>query len=358
MHVAVGAAVVGVLTAMALSTEGTADRQPPLPSRAQACVAARQAAAEVREQVPEAQHDAVDAATDDACRTAPTYAPIGQPAAAQPTPGCHAPTPAKAHRRPRPQTARAPRQPIPFFAPRSGELPASGRPVVGGIQLPRGSRCRSFWSTDGGVPDSFALARRLAAAFPETGLWPVVWATPGEEPDSYISAVAAPRRNPRDAETLLRRSWRANVAVPENAPFPGLATPERGANAVDPFSPEIEESLIQRPPPGGWVLVLVPVNRPADVVRVLDLETTEHFTQAELATVLRSWEERFGAVLSALTASTAELAVAARPADDEQARRLAAEHAAFAPEDEGTFDREALARALAESRHWAFGWPD
>jgi hypothetical protein len=112
--------------------------------------------------------------------------------------------------------------------------------------------------------------------------------------------------------------------------------------------------------------MLVPVNRPADVYSVLGPELTEYFSDDEITAVLRSWEARFGAVVSVMTPNTLELAVGAPPRDDDQARRLAAEHAALMP-DAAQEDLQGLGPALrstpstrgaTSARYWALGWPD
>jgi hypothetical protein len=232
-----------------------------------------------------------------------------------------------------------------------------------------GSRCGPFWSTDAGVPDAFGLARRLASVFPSTGLWPVVWTWPGEAPDAYFDGpVDLARADSIDAESLLRRSW-AKFGFARERPFPGIAAPEAVASrmGVQPFGETTEASRMERPPPGGWIVMLVPVNRPADVHSVLGLWVTEYYSVPEFTSVLRSWEERFGAVVSAFSPGTVELAVGAPPHDDEQALRLAAEHAAFAPEDEIATDLEGLPGRLrstrivpgdTSARYWVLGWPD
>jgi hypothetical protein len=78
------------------------------------------------------------------------------------------------------------------------------------------------------------------------------------------------------------------------------------------------------------MVMLVPVNRPADVVSVLGIGMTVYHSDDELTAILRSWEERFGAVVSALGPGTLDLAVGAPPRNEDDARRFAAEHAAFA----------------------------
>jgi hypothetical protein len=119
--------------------------------------------------------------------------------------------------------------------------------------------------------------------------------------------------------------------------------------SVDPFGSSLAESSMHSPPPGGWVVMLVPVNRPADVYSVLGPELTEYFSDDEITAVVRSWEERFGAVVSVMTPSTLELAVGAPPRDDDQARRLAAEHTVLMP-DADPEDLQGLVPALRSTR--------
>ena len=303
------------------------------------------------------------------CRDASsiTPPPPDRPAVAriEPTPGCHADGLGEGTAPPA-AVSRSVR-PVPFLAARPGALPPTGRPMVGGVRLPRGSRCGPFWSTDAGVPDAFDLARRLAAVFPRTGLWPVLWVDADEEPDGYYGFFDGPAPGDRlDAETLLRRSWRHyRLDARTKHRFPGLAAgrpvtaPELGA--------KVAASLAQPPPVGGWTVMLVPVTRPADVLRVLGPRMTEVHSDTQLSTVLRSWEERFSAVVVALSPVSVELAIGAPPQTDGEAWRAAAEYAAFAPEGEGVHELAAHARDMrspepgfyGDSRdHWIAAWMD
>jgi len=80
---------------------------------------------------------------------------------------------------PRPSAIATPvRGPFTYLTARPGTLPPSGRPSVAGIRLPTGHRAAGgllLWSTDQPVRDPLELAQRLAAAFPHTGLWPLLW---------------------------------------------------------------------------------------------------------------------------------------------------------------------------------------
>jgi hypothetical protein len=128
---------------------------------------------------------------------------------------------------------------------------------------------------------------------------------------------------------------------------------------------------LESPPESGWVLVLVPVNRPADAITMLGSTATEVMGDPALTTVVRSWEERFGAVVTTVAGGGLGLAVANPPRDDDQSLSLAAEQTAFAPEQgevSGPGELAGLASRLrtgapgpgvARSRYfWVFGWPD
>jgi hypothetical protein len=123
----------------------------------------------------------------------------------------------------------APDPRTPYFASRAGRLPSSGAPKVAGIQLPKGSRCPHYWAADGPSPDALELARRLAAAFPQTGLWPVIWDWE-DDPDSYAVTQGDPRAAdhldgadvlrrdaPRSASQALALAAEQNVFSPDNA---------------------------------------------------------------------------------------------------------------------------------------------
>jgi uncharacterized protein DUF4253 len=243
----------------------------------------------------------------------------------------------------KPRSIEAPEHPVPFFAPRSGTIPRAGQPTVADVKLPRGSRClpAAYWATEEPVADVadvaavVRLASRLAAAFPQTGLWPILWAY-WEDADRYLGGYETLEDiDAVDVQELLRAGWALLQAYPESiAPFavsfPGLAnasvTRKRPPPAVDPFV-----VLAEHPPDPQ---VLVPCNRPADALTVLGYATIG-FDEPQIGAMLRSWEERFAAVPVELGPVYVTLAVAAPPTTREQALRLAAEHHAAGPEEDG-----------------------
>ncbi|WP_240157393.1 DUF4253 domain-containing protein [Pseudonocardia broussonetiae] len=176
---------------------------------------------------------------------------------------------------------------------------------------------------------------------------------PPRDPHAVLAEVAS-----RDAATFLDERW------PSDCPqcgcrdsfgsFTGLApalVPED-----DPVAVAAESEIASR----RSHLALVPGIRPADAVAVLRWRGTcnRHDDVAGLSAVLRSWEERFGALLVQIDFMTLWLTVAAPPRTPQECRAVAAEHFAFCPDVDGE-DPRALrdyAATLAGRRWWRFWW--
>ena len=281
-----------------------------------------------------------------------------------------------------------------LHAAQPGRLPLDGRPQVAGINLPPGRRWAPSggynsrphrnvaWLTDDGVDDAFDLARRLAEKFPSTGLWPVLWLYAGETPAYYsdravpFGAVDARKARGVLAEEWLRRPLKASWRAPLGRDFPGLADSGRPGKGFDPFG-RLEERQRQD---ASWDrnalrpgLMLVPCARPADTIAAIGLMCGTTYSGIEnpalVSSVLRSWEDRFDAVLVGLAPGAVALAVGSPPHDVDDALRLAAEHYSFASrEGDGTPGaittraRELLGGnppQTANGRHlWEFAWND
>jgi hypothetical protein len=84
----------------------------------------------------------------------------------------------------------------------------------------------------------------------------------------------------------------------------------------------------------------------------------ERHDAAAVPAVLRSWEDRFGAVLVRMHASTLDLAVAAPPWAEGDYLRVAAEHFAFTCDDDSPTPKtlSQYARRLRGARQWSFWW--
>ena len=108
-------------------------------------------------------------------------------------------------------------------------------------------------------------------------------------------------------------------------------------------------------------LGLVRAERGADVLAVLGwLGATNHDTApAVLSSVLRSWEDRFGARLVAVGFDTVVVSVAAPPTDAVEARPVAAEHLGFcfdAIAQDGPGDLDEYAADLVGRGAWRLWW--
>lgn len=148
------------------------------------------------------------------------------------------------------------------------------------------------------------------------------------------------------------------------APVTGLAagSNHEGDTGPNPFRELAASRTLEST--AGQVLLLVPVNRPADAITMLGFIQSEVASDPDLTAVARSWEQRFAAVVTTIGPGTLGLAVGRPPGDADQALALAAEQDAFAPE-QGAGEGPTLAKALRADGpgdrargFWAFGWPD
>jgi hypothetical protein len=121
-------------------------------------------------------------------------------------------------------------------------------------------------------------------------------------------------------------------------------------------------------PPGHWPsdLLLVPATRPADSVDQLgwDGACNWFLSGADIAAVLRSWEDRFGAYIVSIGCAEFDLVVTRPPVSDEQCLLLADEHYCFCPDNFSPqtlaepvlYSREKYAEMLRGARRWHFWW--
>ena len=313
------------------------------------------------ERLPDEARDRARRAADQACEngfhTVPPARRIAESAPRTSPPGDVRPT-AAAERAG--SVARA-RKDLPYFATRIGRLPRDGAATVGGVALPPGSRRGAYWATDAPTTDAAALAARLAKAFPQTGLWPVLWDwedTPDSYTDQTTKPSAADRVDARSALTRIARTYGDDALAALAA---GSPRPER---LPDPFAQLAAADGLKAE--NGAAILLVPVHRPADTIAALGAVQTEVAPNEDLTAVARSWEERFGAIVTKAGPSEVAFSVAAPPTDRGQAQLLAAEQIAFSPE--GDLGEVAdLARAVRRGapgeemtgrEAWFFGWPD
>lgn len=104
---------------------------------------------------------------------------------------------------------------------------------------------------------------------------------------------------------------------------------------------------------------LVPASRPADVLPRLGWDgACNSRTSAEIAAVLGSWEDRFGARLLEVGFADIRLLVSRPPQSLEAAQPIAAEHFAFCDEAArmGLCGVSEIAPALVNNPFWDFWW--
>ncbi|WP_445148272.1 DUF4253 domain-containing protein [Baekduia sp. Peel2402] len=250
---------------------------------------------------------------------------------------------------------------LPYFAVRIGRLPRDGAATVGGVALPQGSRRGSYWATDAPTPNAAALAARLAKAFPQTGLWPVLWDWE-DTPDGYTDQTTKPSAADRvDVRSALTRVLQAYGGGEIGALAAASPRPER---LPDPFAQLADAGDLKAE--NGAAILLVPVHRPADTIAALGAVQTEVAPNEDLTAVARSWEERFGAIVTKAGPSEVAFSIAAPPTDDGQALLLAAEQIAFSPEGDlgeaadlaPALRRDAPGDDTTGREAWFFGWPD
>ncbi|MET8102597.1 DUF4253 domain-containing protein [Streptomyces sp. NPDC005236] len=145
--------------------------------------------------------------------------------------------------------------------------------------------------------------------------------------------------------------------------WPGLAVAAPLDADPDARAAEIADSLARN---GSWLkqprLALVPARRSSDIPAAIDWSGPLNHENdvARLCAVLRSWEDRFGIRVVALTYDQLVLSVAAPPTTVSEAEAVAAEHFAFCPDNitQGHHDtlREYAEHEVLGEQVWSFWW--
>ncbi|MEU9403617.1 DUF4253 domain-containing protein [Streptomyces sp. NPDC048242] len=266
----------------------------------------------------------------------------------------------------------------------SAELTGDGETL--GLDLPPGSlvtetesgpwREPLLWVSDGiAGPADWG---QYAAACAGKGLQPVLldgdediagwWNT--ELDPGMMSAPAD-----HDAEGVLKEFWHAAVAATEEneddedegetiAPYsgdwPGPAPRRPAAADPDAVAAEVAAALVEHRLSSPR-LALAPATRSADLPAAIGWTGPINHENdvARLCAVLRSWEDRFGVRVVALSHNRLDLSVAAPPQTLDEALAVAVEHFAFCPDNvwQGYETLRLYAEeALVGSRHWTFWW--
>ncbi|MEU4566847.1 DUF4253 domain-containing protein [Micromonospora sp. NPDC023956] len=245
-------------------------------------------------------------------------------------------------------------------------LPAGTLPP-GRLVTPEDGGPPPYWLSDG--PAEPGRWASLRARHQETGLWPLVLSgLRSEENRPWVDGEVCPARmsspDRHDPAELLARWWGGHGENPDGtealAPlgvrWPGPADPGQPAGAPGEFADEYVDFLED----GQARLGLVPAARGADTLAVTGWTGPANFTNdsGELAAVVRSWEERFGARVVGLGFDILHLSVAAPPTSSEHALRVAAEHFAFCPDNvwQGSGTLAAYAEQIVGLNCWSFWW--
>jgi hypothetical protein len=241
------------------------------------------------------------------------------------------------------------------------------------LALPEGhmvtpSKTPVLWISDEKVEPIGETWAAVADHFKGRGLWPLALETLRDTDDRpWDSGELEPGESSdpasQQASAVLGRWWADNVPVPSErdalaalAPFgrefPGLAKPTGDAVDVELMA-SVADGIDAR-------LGIVAVTRPADAPTVLGWQgPVNHFSDMGLLScVLRSWEDRFGAVLVGMGFDTLTLAVGSPPEDNKTALAIAAEHFAVCSDIiyQGSGSIEAHAAELVGARSWTFWW--
>ncbi|MFS8204780.1 DUF4253 domain-containing protein [Streptomyces sp. CWNU-52B] len=208
---------------------------------------------------------------------------------------------------------------------------------------------------------------RLASARRTAGLYPVLVGgrADGEpHPDKWeLDPDLASYPGDHDADEVLAELWEERAAEPQDADWPGLAPACPPDTDPDTRAAEVTDALAGT----ASRLVeprsaLVPARRSADIPAAVGWCGPANHTDdvGQLCAVLRSWEDRFGIRVVALTYDQLFVSVAAPPRTLAEAEAIAAEHYAFCP-DNVTRSGHASLRAYAEhevlgAHSWCFRW--
>jgi hypothetical protein len=214
--------------------------------------------------------------------------------------------------------------------------------------------------------DQLALYRRLLVEAPSTGRCPVLLS--GRAPAverNWDRRSALAELEHRDAAAVLAARYptgclhHPDCLAPFGASFPGLAPATTGVELLT--RAEVAETAVEEAEAlGAAPLGVVETARPADVPAAVGwFGTGDSWDDVVgVSAVLRSWEDRFGAVLVRMSRASLDLAVAAPPWERSECLAVAAEHYAFC-DDTYTGNPGTLrdyANGLRGATRWSFRW--
>jgi hypothetical protein len=270
-----------------------------------------------------------------------------------------------------------------------GRLPEEGPVQFGSVTLPAGRLITAeygsgepvAWATADPVPEPGRVWAALSAVLDQTGLVPILLdGLSGDTSRPWDGGEFQDPEDPRRADGLdpaafLEACWSGRLSDDDDdlaaqvgpfaRPFPGLAPPEqtplipaRRWQVLDVVLPQVRA---RRKPQAPARIGLVAADRPADVPAAIGWLGLTNLPLdnklLNLCAVLRSWEDRFGAVLIDVGFADIRLLAQRPPRSLEAAERIAAEHFALADEcTDISRTVPGIAASLVKAPIWTFWW--
>jgi hypothetical protein len=283
------------------------------------------------------------------------------------------------------------RMQVPPRAAAEGRLPGPGEMSVAGVTLPPGTAMRdvdspaleldaadaapmvattppslaALWMTADVLEDPAPAWKRLAAGFADSGLWPVLVHDTSSElsGDPWYERRSRRERDMLDASPEELFAGRLDQSLAADTPFASVellrasGVAARSLRSGSGRRGDAVQATLDRF--GAARLGLVPARAPADAVHRLAWPgaAVADLSGVELAAMLGSWEQRWGALLVGLDEHALTFAVLRPPTSLEEAIEAAAEHHALYPDELADFaDDQAYAAALVDAVTWTLTW--
>jgi hypothetical protein len=246
-------------------------------------------------------------------------------------------------------------------------LPENGELSLGPVRLPAGRRVITedgqpvAWVTEDPVPEPGRMWAALRDLHPDTGLVPVLLDPEDNLADFFFTGGTDPRQiDGLSAAEVLLDYWGQDE---EDDP---VGEPTRNNSDLAPAQ-DVALPAATVTAALGWFQAahvgLVPARRAADVPAAVGWvafsDLMDHPNGVWIGSVLRSFENRFGATLVKIGPGAEIRLLVERPPHTRQAAlRIAAEHKAFGDEYQGMgpMDVEQLAACLIDTPGWTFWW--
>lgn len=277
---------------------------------------------------------------------------------------------------------------IPPRAAAPGRVPGPGVMSVAGVDLPAGrperrvdavmvelavgdgdpgpgAATEQLWVASRASTDAPRLFRQLAAGFSESGLWPLLLPPAADPPPvdgEWFERDG--QRHEVDAQAPGER-FRRRLAVSLSGGSPLASTDRLAATGVaqgqlargsgkrtDALAVAFEEFGFAR-------LALAAGCRPADVLHAIAWPgaAAAEVPSAELADLVASWEERYGALIVAIEETSMLLAILRPPATEDEAIEALAELHALCPDEAADWgDDTSAAARLVNAPTWRLSW--